>query len=257
MKTLLSLLLLLALISPSLAQDKKWATNIGIEVGTDAAFGLAGVSLLNVADNPLVNSDLKRFWAANAGLYFEFLKLNRKSDIVKPTFGFKTKIEYNLFDADNSKESGGEELMLNSVGVPLLFEICLGHSEGIETSIFYPGSTTYKGTRHSDNSVTITEQSTPGSYSRGGGRTSWGTFIYFGPKMCYLFKSLNTGKEIEDENFVKNYTALVGGITFYRGRMNLDLSYQKGMTSIYKGRDITIDGFLVTLGINFNSRVYN
>jgi len=261
MKKTLLILLVVIVVLPSRAQDKKWATNVGIEAGTDFMFGLAGVSNLKAAENPLVTSDLERTWALATALYLEFLKLNKRPDSgygsVKPTYGFKTKLEWSVFNADNSSGTGGENLVLNSIGVPLLFEFCLGHKQGVTRASYTPGSTTYTGRTNSDRSVTITENSTPGTYSPGGGRTSSGTFIYFGPKMCYLFKSFNTGNVIEDPDLVKNYTALVGGITFYMGHINLDFSYQKGMTSIYRNKDITIDGFLVTLGINFNKRLYN
>ena len=261
MKKSLLLFLLVNVLLPSYAQDKKWATNVGIEAGTDAMFGLAGLSTLKKGDNPLVNSDLNRTWAVATDLYLELLKLHQRPDVtygsVTPTFGFKTKLEWSVFNADNSKNAGGENLVLNTIGVPLLFEICLGHKEGVTRASYSPGTTTYTGRSNYDHSVTVTEQSTPGTYSSGGAKTCWGSFIYFGPKMCYIFKSFNTGNVIDDNNLVKNYTALVGGITFYTHKLNLDFSYQKGMTSIYKGKDITIDGFLVTLGINFTSRLYN
>ena len=252
-------MLLLTQISFS---QKKWATNLGIEGGTDGMFGLAGVSQLKQADNPLINSDLDRQYAVSADLYLEFLKLEkRKNEVygsIKPTFGIKTKLEWTFFRADNSKNNGGEYLALNYINIPVLFEYCLGYHQGVTRASYTPGTNTYNGRQNSDGSVTVTESSTAGTHYAGGNRTSWGSFIYFGPQVSYLFKSFNSnGDLIKDQNFRNNYLGLTGGFTFCFYRVNLDFSYQKGLTSIYNGKNITVDGFMCRLGINFGKRLYN
>lgn len=208
-------------------------------------------------------ADLKRTYAFSADLYLEFLKLgsrrNTEYGSIKPTFGIKTKMEWSFYNADNTMngDGGTETFGLNYAAVPLLFEYCLGYHQGVTRASHTPGTTTYTGRSNYDGSYSVTESSTAGTYNPGG-RTSNATFIYFGPKICYLFKSFNyTGDPIVDQNLVNNYYAFVGGVTFCYHQLNLDFSYQKGMTSIYKGKDITIDGFLMTIGINFTNRLYN
>ena len=49
----------------------------------------------------------------------------------------------------------------------------------------------------------------------------------------------------------------MGGLNFYYGFLNLNYSYEKGLTSIYSGKNIFIDGFLFRLGINFGNRAYS
>ncbi|OIR13174.1 hypothetical protein GALL_55590 [mine drainage metagenome] len=225
-------------------------------------FGLAGISTLKKADNPLVNSDLNRNYAVSADLYLEFLKLEKRSDTkwgsITPTFGIKTKLEWDFYRADNSKDGGSESFGLNYLSIPVLFEYCLSYHQGVTTASHTPGETVYHGSRNSDGSVTVTENYTPGTYSRGGAKTSGGTFIYLGPKICNLFQSFNySGNPIKDPNLINSYVGIVGGFNFCLHQLNFDLSYQKGLSSIYKGKDITIDGFMLTVGINFTSRLYN
>lgn len=252
-------LLLLTQISFS---QKKWVTNFGIEAGTDAMFGIAGVTPLKKADNPLINSDLKRQYAVAAGIYVEFLQLknraNAKWGATAPGFGIKTKLDWQFFYANNSNNGGGESLGLNYINIPVLFEYCLGYHQGVTTASYTPGTTTYNGRANSDGSVTVTENSTSGTYNRGGSKTEMGTFFYFGPQMNYLFKSFNyNGATIKDPNLKNTYIGLVGGFTFWVHKVNFDLSYQKGMTSIYNGKTVTIDGYLLRIAINFGSRLYN
>jgi hypothetical protein len=259
-KYILSFLLLM--ITQISFSQKKWTKNFGIEVGTDGWTGQAGVTPLKKADNPLINSDLKRQYAVAAAFYAGFLQLKKRSDTkwgsTIPGFGIKTKLDWQFFRADNSSNGGGESLGLNYINVPLLFEYCLGYHQGVTRSSYTPGSTTYNGRQNSDGSVTVTENSTSGVYNRGGAKTSGGSFIYFGPQASYLFKSFNfSGPAIKDQNIKNEYVGLVGGFTFWTGRINFDFSYQKGMTSIYNGKNITIDGFLLRIGINFGERLYN
>src|SRR6185312_17008228 len=251
-------LLLLTQISFS---QKKWTTNFGIEAGTDGWTGQAGVTPLKLKDNPLIHSDLKRQYAVAAAFYIEFLQLKKRTvtkwGATAPGFGIKTKLDWQFFRADNSNSGGGEALGLNYANIPVLFEYCLGYHQGVTRGGVVPGNTTVSEYDHTDYTHIITN-TTSSYYSSGGAKTESGTFIYFGPQVSYLFKSFNySGAMIKDANLKNNYIGLVGGFTFWIHKLNLDLSYQKGMTSIYNGKNITVDGFLLRVGINFGSRLYN
>ncbi|MHB1922821.1 MAG: hypothetical protein ACYCOO_11350 [Chitinophagaceae bacterium] len=262
MKKVYLLLLFLGLFLSDFAQQKKWATNLGIELATDFMTGNAGMSTLKASDNPLVNTDMTRQFAAGAGFYVEFVHLHQRPNTgfggTAPDFGLKTRLEWNYFYANNSKNGGGAATGLNYAVVPLLLEIPLGYHQGVTLPHYIPGTTTYHGVANSDNSVTVTENSTSGHYYHGGNPISGGTNFYFGPQVSYLIKSFNfSGDPIQDPNLKKSYVAFVGGFTLYSGNFNLDFSYEKGLTSIYNGKNIFVDGFLFRLGINFGGRLYN
>ncbi|MDE3213642.1 MAG: hypothetical protein KGM98_10440 [Bacteroidota bacterium] len=243
--------------------QKNSATNFGIEVGTDGMFGLAGVTQLKQTDNPLVNSDLARRWAVSAGIDAEWLTLHTRKHPstwgrTMPGFGIKTKLNWQFFRADNSQNSGNSNLGLNYVNLPILFEYCVGYHQGVTRASRTPGTTTYRGTQNYDGSVTVTETSTPGTYNPGGVPTSTATFLYFGPQICYLFKSFNyTGDPIKNPELRNTYVGLTGGVTFWLHGLNLDFFYQKGLTSICSGKNVTVDGYMLSIGINFGKRLYN
>ena len=262
MKKTYLLLLFVSFLLPSYAQTQKWVTNYGIEFGSDYMTGLMGLSTLKKIDNPLINNDLLNKYGASAGFYAEFLHLRKREDKewgeIAPGFGIKTKIQWQFFRADNSSNGGGESFGLNTINVPILFEYYTGYHQGVTRASQTPGTTTYRGQQNSDGSVTVTENSTPGSYSPGGARTSSGSFIYFGPQVCHIFKSFNfTGDPIKNANLVNNYIGMVAGFAFCLHQVNFDFSYQKGMTSIYKNKNITVDGFMLTVALNFTRRLYN
>ncbi|MDP4284495.1 MAG: hypothetical protein Q8891_08735 [Bacteroidota bacterium] len=262
MKKYFCFVLLLALTQISFSQ-KKWATNFGFEVGTDGMFGLVGVTPLKPTDNPLVQSNnVSAKYAVAAGFYAEFLQLRKRADSkwgsTAPSFGIKTKLDWQFFRADNSSDGGGESFGLNYANVPVLFEYCLGYHQGVTRASRTPGTTTYNGVENSDGSFTVTERSTSGTYNPGGQKTSTGTFIYFGPQISYLFKSFNyTGDPIKDANLKNTYVGVVGGFTFCTHKLNFDLSYQQGITSIYNGKNVTVNGFMLRIGVNFGNRLYN
>ena len=175
-----------------------------------------------------------------------------------PGFGIKTGVGWSFFRADNSNNGGGESLGFNFVTIPLFAEYCIGYKQGVTTASSTPGSSVYTGRRNYDGSVTVTENYTPGTYNPGGAKTSSGTIIYMGPQINYLIKSFNyTGDPIVDPNLQNNYVCWVGGIVFWLHQISFDFSYQKGLTSIYNGKDLTIDGFMMKIGINFKRRLYN
>ena len=247
----------------SSAQKGQWVRNFGLEFGGDFAFKTIGLSSLTASqDHPLINSDLQRNYAATAGFYAEFLKLHQRTGSqwgnTMPGFGIKTGVGWSFFRADNSNNGGGESLGFNFVTIPLFAEYCIGYKQGVTTASSTPGSSVYTGRRNYDGSVTVTENYTPGTYNPGGAKTSSGTIIYMGPQINYLIKSFNyTGDPIVDPNLQNNYVCWVGGIVFWLHQISFDFSYQKGLTSIYNGKDLTIDGFMMKIGINFKRRLYN
>jgi hypothetical protein len=262
MKKILLLMFLAGWLLPSYSQTTKWVTNFGIEGGTDGMLGMEGLSTLKKADNPLINNDLQNKYAASAAFYAEFLQLRRREDTkwgaIAPGFGIKTKVEWQFFRADNSSSGGGESFGLNTINVPLLFEYYTGYHQGVTRAGRTPSTTTYRGQGLSDGSYQVTESTSGGDYYAGGAQTSGGSFIYFGPQICHIFKSFNyTGDPIVNTKLVNDYVGLVGGFAFCMHQINFDFSYQKGMTSIYKGKNITEDGFMMKIGINFGSRLYN
>lgn len=244
------------------ARSGSWTSNLGMEVGTDFASGQTGVSDLKAADNPLVTQDQMRRYAFEAGLYAEFLNLHQRKQNqwgnTAPGFGLRTGVNWEYYRADNSSNGGSQNLGLNYADVPLLLEYVIGYRQGRTRASYTPGTTTLHGVQNSDGSVTVTESSTSGSYNPGGARTSNGTMLYIGPELGYLFKSYNfSGDPIKDPNLSHTKLGLVMGIQFWLHTLNIDVCYQKGLGSIYPGKNITIDGFMMKLGINFERRLYN
>ena len=243
-------------------QSSPWTSNFGVEVGTDFASGQTGVSDLNATDNPLVTQDLERRYAFEAGFYAEFLHLHTRQQLkwgsTAPGFGIRTGINWEYYRADNSSSASNQSLGLNYADVPVLFEYVIGYRQGRTRASYTPGSTTYHGVSNSDGSVTVTETSSPGSYNPGGARTSTGTMLYIGPELGYLFESYNfSGNPIQDPNLRTTKLGLVMGIQFWLHTLNFDVCYQKGLSSIYPGKNLTVDGFMVKLGVNFERRLYN
>ncbi len=176
-----------------------------------------------------------------------------------PGIGFKTKLDWEFFEATN----GGESVGLNFLDIPFLFEYCLGYHEGVAAPHAIAGSSTTTTFDHPELNYThvITVTRGPG-YDPGGYPVSRATFIYFGPQICDLFKSFHdtpsgNTSPITDPNLRSTYVGLVGGFTFWINYLNLDLSYQKGLQSIYTGKDVYINGFIFKIGVNFSRRIFN
>jgi hypothetical protein len=270
MKKTILLLSLIASFLPVFGQKHTAAFNFGIEAGSDFLSGIAGMSPMDNADNPLVGGDyFNRKYEIEGGFYAEYLhlhhrkKLNSWGNSINPDFGIKFNPNWTYFHADNSGQPNGtlatQYVGLNYANFPIVFEYCLGYKQGVSTSSYTPGTTTYHSEYDGlDNSVTTTATNTPGQYNPGGEPVSKGFFIYIGPKISYLFKSDNyTGNPINDPNLKKTYMGVTGGMTLEFRAVNLDLSYQKGLTSIYSGKNVMVNGFLLRIGINFGRRLYN
>lgn len=261
MKKIYLLIAITAYISVASAQQS-WKTNFGIDGG--GWWGMSGMSSLKQATNPLISSNLGDSYSLSADFYAEFLKIRTRSDNKwgnkAPGVGIKTKLDWEFFYADNGS-GGGESIGLNYLDVPVLFEYCLSFHQGVTRAGVTPGNSTTSVYDHSDYTHIITV-TTPSHYNPGGAPTSSAIFIYAGPQVCYLFKSFhdvgtNKFNPINDPNLRTSYLGLVTGFTFWLNQMNFDLSYQKGLQSIYNNKDLYINGFLFKVGISFNRRLFN
>jgi hypothetical protein len=85
-------------------------------------------------------------------------------------------------------------------------------------------------------------------------------FVYAGPEICYLtrgFHNIN-GAEGVDTNpaLERSYVGFIGGFCFYLANLNLDISYQRGLTSIASGQNVYVNGFLFKVGFNLTRRKF-
>jgi hypothetical protein len=232
-------------------------------LGTDGYFGLMGMSATNKVDNPLVKADVKNKYAFSGSFSLEFLNLHSRSQSTygrtAPGFGIKTKAEWMFTFADNSADGGGENLGLNFLNVPLLLEACLGYSKGVSRASRTPDKDTYNSHIDGFGNITTEHRYQPGVYSPGGNPISTASFIYAGPQICYIVKSFHNNSPITDANLNNNTLAFVGGFNFWFPGINLDVSYQKGLTSIYNNKTVMMDGFMLRLGFwlaSYKRRLY-
>lgn len=235
--------------------QNKWVGNVSVEAG----WAMGGLTTLKATENPLVKTDLVNQGIYEAGMYAELLNVKKRRQpsewgSVKPTFGIKTGINWTFSKAtDEENFNNNESLGLNYINIPFLLEFCLGYKLGVTAAS--RSSDTYEGRANYDGSVTI--RHTPGTYNPGGSPTQAATFFYTGPTFGYLIKSFNfTGDPINNVNLVKRNIGWNVGLVFWLGKISLDLSYQKGLTTIYKGKDIPNYAYLFKLGISLTNRRY-
>ncbi len=242
---------------------KTWKFNSGLDVG--AWWGGTGVSPLKAATNPLIQSNLGYRVAYSGDVYFEWLHRKENPGSVGPDFGIKTKLVWDYFSANNNGSGHGyESLTLNYVNVPLLFEYCISFSNRVTQARYIaPSSNSY--TYVYDHGyyyhVITTTTDNPGGYTPGGIPYSNAIFIYAGPQICYLAKGFHNingaGPAVDsDPALQKSYVGFVGGFCFYLADINLDLSYQRGLTSIAKGENVYVDGFFFKIGFNLSKRKF-
>jgi len=263
MKRFFLILFCVGIFSSGFSQS--WKTNFGIDGG--GWWGGSGMSSLRAASNPLIRSDFSFNYCGSADFYAEFLSTHTRQDPqwgkIAPGFGIKTKLDWEFFYADNSSAGGGESLGLNYMDVPFLLEYCLSYHQGVTRGYVSPSSSYTTEYDHPEGNYThIITTTTPAQYHSGGQPMSTGIVIYGGPQICYLFKSFhdvngNKYDPINDPNLTTTYAGIVGGFTFWIHEINFDISYQKGLQSIYRNKDLYINGFLFKVGINFSKRLYN
>jgi hypothetical protein len=267
--TILTFTLMIAVL-PILAQHtvstkvnpKTWRFNSGLNVG--AWWGGTGVTPLDPKTNTLVQSKLMHQTAYTGEVYLEWLHKKNKPGTIGPDLGIKTKLVWDYFTASNGGSGTGQEsLTLNYVNVPLLFEYCLSFKNKVTApSYTAPSSNSY--TYVYDHGyyyhVVTTTTSSPGGYNPGGIPYTNAIFIYAGPQLCYLakgFHSLNGTESADtDPALAKSYAGLIGGFCFYLSNLNLDISYQRGLTSICTGKNVYVSGFLFRIGFNLTRRKF-
>lgn len=194
-----------------------------------------------------------------AGVNAEFLQIKtrkRSSEWgnVKPSMGIKTGVNWTFSKATDESFNTNESMGLNYINVPLLLEFCLGYKLGVTAPSRTPD--TYEGRSNYDGSV-INITHTPGTYNPGGVATQRATFFYTGPTFGYLFKSFNySGDPINNVNLVKNNICWNVGLVFWLGKISFDFSYQKGLTSIYSGKNIPTYAYLMKMDMCLTKRYY-
>jgi hypothetical protein len=241
---------------------KKWRFNSGLDVG--AWWGGTGVLPLKAATNPLVNSNLAYQTAYTGDIYFEWLHKKSKEGTVGPDMGIKTKLVWDYFTANNNGNGNGyESLTLNYVNVPFLFEYCLSFKNKV-TAARYIAPTSNSQTYFYDHGyyyhVITTTTTTQGGYVPGGVPYSDAIFLYAGPQICYLtrgFHNTNGAEKVDtDPALERSYVGFIGGFCFYLANLNLDISYQRGLTSIATGQNVYVSGFLFKAGFNLTRRKF-
>ena len=259
---LLPLLTRAQYIDSTVVHPKTWRFNSGLDVG--AWWGGTGVTPLDPKTNTLVASKLGHQIAYSGEIYLEWLHKKNKPGTVGPDLGIKTKLVWDWFTANNGGSGNGyESLTLNYVDVPVLFEYCLSFKNKVtQPHYISPSSNTH--TDVYDHGyyyhVITTTTSSPGGYNPGGIPYTDAIFVYAGPQLCYLTKGFHNtnGASVQDTDpaLEKSYAGLVGGFCFYLSNLNVDISYQRGLTSICTGKNVYVSGFLFKLGFNLTRRKF-
>jgi len=243
-------------------QPKNWRFNSGLDVG--AWWGGTGVTPLDPKSNPLIASQLHSQTAYTGDIYFEWLHRTKAQGRVGPDFGIKTKLVWDWFTTNNGGSGNGyESLTLNCANVPLLFEYCLSFKNKVTVPHYIAptSNTQYTVYDHSYYyNVFATTTTTSGGWTAGGIPYSDAIFIYAGPQICYLtegFHNVNGKTSVDtDPALEKSYAGFVGGFCFYLANLNVDISYQRALTSIAKGQNVYVSGFLFRLGFNLSRRKF-
>ena len=241
---------------------KNWSFNSGFNAG--GWFGGTGVTPLQPGTNPLITQTLTTQVAYSGDLYFEWLHKNGQSNHIGPDLGIKTKLVWDYFTANNGQSSNNyESLTMNYINVPVLLEYCLSFKNRVTTSHYVPGTSNTQVSvyEHSyGDHIIANTTTTPGGYTQGGIPYSNAIFIYGGPQICYLAKGFHnvngTEAVITNTNLANSYLGLIGGFCFYQANFNLDISYQHGLSSIYTGQSVMVNGFLFKIGFNFGGRKF-
>jgi len=252
MKKILLLLLAIQPFTGTFSQ-KKGKPNFGIEMG----FTVVGMDQLTRAGNPLIqaNESLKKNIGFTGGAFAEYIGTRKKKNgTLAPGWGIKVKATYSFSEAYSESFTTDETISLGYMQVPLLFKICLGSGEVNVSS--HRSDDTYEVRRKSGNEYEITHH--PGQFTPGY-RTTRSFFLYFGPQMGFVNNvgynaaesSYETAFETKKQNIEKSYLSYIGGMELWVGRIYLDLSYQVGQGSIYKGSDVALSGFTGKFGIAF------
>ncbi|TDW97497.1 hypothetical protein [Dinghuibacter silviterrae] len=241
---------------------KTWRFNSGFDVG--AWWGGTGVAPLDPKTNTLVQSHLMHQTAYSGDIYLEWLHKKNKPGRIGPDIGIKTKLVWDYFTANNGGDGNGQEsLTLNYINVPVLFEYCISFKNKVTSPSYTAGSSnsyTYVYDHGYYYHVITTTTTTPGHYNPGGIPYTNAIFVYAGPQICYLakgFHSLNGTEAVDtDPALTKSYAGFIGGFCFYLANLNIDISYQRGLTSICTGKNVYVSGCLFRVGFNLTRRKF-
>ncbi|MHB1921425.1 MAG: hypothetical protein ACYCOO_04240 [Chitinophagaceae bacterium] len=250
--------------SSTKASSKSWVFNAGLDLG--GWWGGTGVTPLQPATDPLVQSNLPSQLAYSSDISLEWLHKKSQPDLLGPGFGIKTKLVWDYFTAGNGGSgNGAESLTLNYINVPVLLEYCLSFKHKVtQAHYFAPTSSTQTSVYdhgYYQHIITTTSRN-PGWYYPGGVPYTNATFIFLGPQICYMIQGYHHVKgsvmQESDPSLQKAYVGLVGGFYFdLAGFINVNISYQRGLTSIYSGKNVYVNGFIFGIGINLTRRKYS
>lgn len=235
------------------AQIKKSKSIFGIEFG----FPIAKINPVNNPDNPLIQGSdpLVGGLGFSGGVFAEFMGVRKKTDgRYGPGGGIKLRFQYSQQYIENGKFLNGETFTFNYIFASLVYKICIGSGEvDIPPS---KDSDTYRARKLTPN---VWELEVQEGRTHPGYRTTRSFFLYIGPQTGSLqslaYESDNSNYESSFKsvrpNVKKTDIALVGGAEIWVGRIYLDLSYQRGIQSIYTGSNVYLNAFVFKFGIGF------
>ncbi len=238
-------------------KDKQWKTNFGIDIGIP--FG--GLTPTTGSGNPMVQggATLKDGMGFSGGATIQFIKTKKKSDgRIAPAFGIQLKALYNNFVSTASgvyPSYDDQTIKISEMAVPILFKVCIMSKEGDIKSSTDPDVIEIRKGSHDGE---YEGRYTPGQY-HAGYHTTVAVFIYAGPQIGFLnnttFESSSatykTGFETIRKNLKSNNISVVGGMQFMLGRTYFDVSYQKGLQTIYNGANVFMNGLIGRFGVLF------
>lgn len=239
------------------SKNKSWKTNFGIDLGLP----VVGLTPTAAPDNPMVQggATIRNEMGYSGGLVLQFMKTKKKSDgRVAPAFGIQIKGLYNYFMciADGEFPTYNDQnFEIGEMAIPVLFKACLFSKEADIAPSRDPDKIEIsRGARPGE----YEGRYTPGQY-HAGYRTTLAVFLYAGPQIGVIndivYESSSSSYKSAFENLRPNLKktnmSVVGGIQFTGGRIYLDISYQRGLQSIYTGKEVFISGGIGRIGILF------
>ena len=208
--------------------SQKWIPTLGIEGG----LGGGGMTALLKTNNDIIidNSALKKDFAYSGGA---FLQLMREG------FGFEVSVDYNSYAANAESFSTPEDIKFRYLSVPLVFKVRLSKGEGYEAGSWSDESYSLIGN---------TLYHSPSQYSAGGAFTR-SVFFYAGAQYDMLKRATHTHTTNEVTDDISGLLAetgysLVVGAEIAVNMISMDLSYQRGMTSINPLSDNRINAII-------------
>lgn len=241
----------------SQSKNKSWKTNFGIDLGLP----VVGLTPTTAPGNPMVQGGvtLKNEMGYSGGLVLQFMKTKEKpGGRIAPSFGIQLKGLYNYFSgrADGVFPTYDDQTIgIGEMAIPVLFKVCLLSKEVDVPASRDPDKIEIRR-GHRDGEYE--GRYTPGQY-HDGYRTSAAVFLYAGPQMGFInnitYNSSSSTYKSAFENMRTNLKStnisFVAGMQLMVGRAYLDISYQRGLQTIYEGKNVFISGAIGRIGILF------